>query len=81
MEEKTSTEPVPGTSKEVMAETNSSSEEEVEEIDPKLITDEFLQKYVTEMPPNLPMTISEEMFYTNQMVQKEYEKMSEEDKQ
>ena len=78
--EKTTEEPKPGTSKKRMTEEGSSSEEEVEEIDPSLITDELLQKYASEMPSKLPMTISEELFYSNAMVQREYDHLSEEDK-
>ena len=78
VEEKTSGEPKPGTSKEV--EEGSSSEGEIEEIDPSLITDELLQKYTSEMPSELPMTISEELFYSDAMVQREYDRLSEEDK-
>ena len=66
VEEKTSGEPKPGTSKEV--EESSSSEGEIEEIDPSLITDELLQKYVSELPSELPMTISKELFYSDAMV-------------
>ena len=32
------------------------------------------------MPPELPMTISEELFYSDAMVQREYDRLSEEDK-
>ena len=78
--EKTTEEPKPGTSKKRMIEGSSSSEEEVEEIDPSLITDELLQKYASEMPFELPMTISEELFYSDAMVQREYDHLSEEDK-
>ena len=80
VEEKTSEEPKPGTSKEGRVEENSSSEGEVEEIDPSLIRDELLQKYASEMPPELPMTISKELFYSDAMVQREYDCLSEEDK-
>ena len=80
MEEKTSEEPKPGTSKEGMVEGSSSSEGEIEEVNPSLITDELLQEYTSEMPPELPMTISEELFYSDAMVQKEYDHLSEEDK-
>ena len=80
VEEKTSEEPKPGTSKERMEEESSSSEGEIEEVDPSLITDELLQEYTSEMPPELPMTISEELFYSDAMVQREYECLSEEDK-
>ena len=58
VEEKTSEEPKPGTSKEGMVEENSSSEGEIKEVDPSLITDELLQEYASEMPPELPMTIT-----------------------
>ena len=78
--EKTTEEPKPGTSKKRMIEESSSSEEEVEEISPSLITDELLQKYASEMPSKLPMTISEELFYSDAMVQREYNHLSEEDK-
>ena len=78
--EKTTEEPKPGTSKKRMIEESSSSEEEIEEIDPSLITDELLQKYASEMPSELPMTISEELFYSDAMVQREYDHLSEEDK-
>ena len=77
-EKKTGGEPKPGTSKEVVE--SSSSEGEIEEIDPSLITDELLQKYASEMPSELPMTISEELFYSDAMVQREYDCLSEEDK-
>ena len=80
VEEKTSEEPKPGTSKEGMEEESSSSEGEIEEVDPSLITDELLQEYTSEMPPELPMTISEELFYSDAMVQREYDCLSEEDK-
>ena len=78
--EKMSEEPKPGASKKRVIEESSSSEEEVEEIDPSLITDELLQKYASEMPSELPVTISEEPFYSNAMVQREYDHLSEEDK-
>ena len=78
--EKTVEEPKPGISKKRMIEESSSSEEEVEEVDPSLITDELLQKYASEMPSKLRMTISEELFYSNAMVQREYDRLSEEDK-
>ena len=78
--EKTTEEPKPGTSKKRMIEESSSSEEEIEEIDPSLITDELLQKYASELPSELPMTISEELFYSDAMVQREYDRLSEEDK-
>ena len=80
VEEKTSEELKPGTSKEGMVEASSSSEGEIEEVDPSLITDELLQEYASEMPPELPMTISEELFYSDAMVQREYDCLSEEDK-
>ena len=78
--EKTTEEPKPGTSKKRMIEESSSSEEEVEEIDPSLITDELLQKYASEMPSELRMTISEELFYSDAMAQREYDRLSKEDK-
>ena len=78
--EKTTVEPKPGTSKKRIIEESSSSEEEIEEIDPSLITDELLQKYASEMPSELPMTISEELFYSDAMVQRQYDRLSEEDK-
>ena len=78
VEEKTGVEPKPGTSKEV--EESSSSEGEIEEIDPSLITDKLLQKYASKMPSELPMTISEKLFYSDAMVQREYDHLSEEDK-
>ena len=59
--EKMSEEPKPGASKKRMIEESSSNGEEVEEIDPSLITDELLQKYASEMPSELPMTISKEL--------------------
>ena len=68
--EKISEEPKPGASKKRVIEESSSSEE-VEEIDPSLITDELLQKCASEMPSELPMTISEELFYSDTMVQRE----------
>ena len=61
-------------------EDSSSSGEEIEEIDPSCITDELLQRYASEMPSEIPMTISEELFYSDAMVQREYEHLSEEDK-
>ena len=80
--EKMSKELKPGVSKKrVMEESSSSEEAEVEEIDPSFITDELLQKYVSEMPSKLPMTISKELFYSDAVVQREYEHLSEEDKQ
>ena len=78
--EKTTEEPKPGTSNKRMIEESSSSEEVIEEIDPSLITDELLQKYASEMPSELPMTLSEELFYSDAMVQREYDCLSEEDK-
>ena len=72
--EKTVEEPKPGISKKRMIEESSSSEEEVKEIDPSLIMDELLQKYASEMPSELPMTISKELFYSDAMVQREYKK-------
>ena len=78
--EKVSEEPKPGASKKRVIEESSSSEEEVEEIDPSFITDELLQKYASEVPSKLPMTISEELFYSDVMVQREYKHLSEEDK-
>ena len=80
VEEKTSEELKPGTSKEGMVEESSSSEGEIEEVNPSLITEELLQEYTSEMPPELPMTISEELFYSDAMVQREYNCLSEEDK-
>ena len=53
---------------------------EIEEVDLSLITDELLQEYASEMPPELPMTISKELFYSDAMVQREYDRLSEEDK-
>ena len=61
-------------------EDSSSSGEESEEIDPSCITDELLQKYASKMPSEIPMTVSEELFYSDAMVQREYEHLSEEDK-
>ena len=78
--EKMSEEPKPGVSKKRVMEDSSSSGEEIEEIDPSCITDELLQKYASEMPSEIPMTISEELFYSDAMVQREYEHLSEEDK-
>ena len=69
----------PGVSKKRVIEESSSSEEEVEEIDPSFITDELLQKYASEMPSKLPMTISKELFYSDAMVQREYNRLSEEE--
>ena len=80
VKEKTSEESKPGTSKREREDESSRSEGEIEEINPKLITDELLQRYASEMPPKLPMTISQELFYTDAMVQKEYDRLSEEDK-
>ena len=79
MMEKMSEEPKPGVSKKRVIEESSSSGE-VEEIDPSLIMDELIQKYASEMPSEIPMTISEEFFYSDAMVQREYEHLSEEDK-
>ena len=79
--EKMSEEPKPGVSKKRVIEESSSSGEEVEEIDPSLIMDELIQKYASEMPSEIPMTIREELFYSDAMVQREYEHLSEEDKQ
>ena len=76
--EKMSEEPKPGVSKKRVIEESSSSEEEVEEIDPSFITDELLQKYASEMPSELPMTISEELFHSDAMVW--YDRLNEEDK-
>ena len=80
MMEKMSEEPKPGVSKKRVIEESSSSGEEVEEIDPSFITDKLLQKYASEMPSEIPMTISEELFYSDAMVQREYDHLSEEDK-
>ena len=80
VEEKTSEEPKPGTSKKGMVEESSSSEGEMEEVNQSLITDKLLQKYTSEMPPELPMNIIEELFYSDAMVQREYDRLSEEDK-
>ena len=80
MMEKMSEEPKPGVSKKRVIEESSSSGEEVEEIDLSLITDELIQKYASEMPSEIPMTISEELFYSDAMVQREYDRLSEEDK-
>ena len=80
VEEKISEELKPGTSKEGMVEESSSSEGEIEEVNPSLITDELLQQYASEMPLELPMTISKELFYSDAMVQRKYDHLSEEDK-
>ena len=80
VEEKTSEELKPGASKEGMVEESSSSEGEIEEVDPSLITNELLQEYASEVPSELPMTISEELFCSDAMVQREYNRLSEEDK-
>ena len=80
VEEKTSEEPKPGTSKGGMEEESSSSEGDIEEVDLSLITDKLLQECTSEMPPELPMTISEELFYSDAMVLREYNHLSEEDK-
>ena len=60
--EKMSEELKPGVSKKRVIEESSSSGEEVEEINPCLITDELIQKYASEMPSEIRMTISEELF-------------------
>ena len=78
--EEMSQEPKPGVSKKRVIEESSSSEEEIEEIDPSRITDKLLQKYAIEIPSQIPMTISEELFYSDAMVQREYNRLSEEDK-
>ena len=78
--EKMPKEPKPGVSKKRVIEENSSSGEEIEEINLSCITDELLQKYASEKLSEIPMTISEELFYSNAMVQREYERLSEEDK-
>ena len=78
--EKMSEEPKPGVSKKRVIEESSSSGEEIEEIDPSCIMDELLQKYASEMPSQIPMTVSEELFYSDALVQKEYNRLSEEDK-
>ena len=70
----------PGVSKKRVIKESSSSGEEIEEIDPSLITDKLLQKYASEMLSEIPMTISEELFYSDAMVQREYNHLSEEDK-
>ena len=70
----------PGSSKKRVIEESSSSEEEIEEIDPSHITDELLARYASEMPSEIPMTVSEELFYTDAMVRKVYERLSEDDK-
>ena len=63
--EKMSKELKPGVSKKRVIEESSSIEEEVEEINLSFITDELLQKYASEMPSELPMTISEELFHSD----------------
>ena len=78
--EKMPEEPKPGVSKKRVIEESSSSGEEIEEIDPSCITDELLQKYASEMPSKILMTISEELFYSDAMVQRVYECLSKEDK-
>ena len=60
----------PGSSKKRVIEESSSSGEEIE----------LLAKYASEMPSEILMTVSEELFYTDAMVRKEYERLSEEDK-
>ena len=75
-----SEEPKPGVSKKRVIEESSSSGEEIKEINPSCITDKLLQKYASEIPSEIPMTISEELFYSDAMVQREYEGLSEEDK-
>ena len=70
----------PGVSKRRTIKESSSSEEDIEEIDPSCITDELLQRYASEMPSEIPITVSEELFYSGAMVQQEYEQFSEEDK-
>ena len=70
----------PGSSKKRVIEESSSSKEEIEEINPSHITDELLARYASEMPSEIPMTVSEELFYTDAMVRKEYEWLSEDDK-
>ena len=78
--EKMTEEPKPGVSMKKVIKESSSSGEEIEEIDPSCITDKLLQKYASEMPSEIPMTISEELFYSDAMVQREYERLSKEDK-
>ena len=78
--EKMSEEPKPGVSKKRVIEESSSSGEEVEEIDPSFIMYKLLQKYASEMPSEILVTISEELFYSDAMVQREYKRLSEEDK-
>ena len=78
--EKMSEELKPGVSKKRVMEDSSSSGEEIEEIDQSCIMDELLQKYASEMPSEIPMTVSEELFYSDTMVQREYECLSKEDK-
>ena len=78
--EKMSEELKPGVSKKRVIEESSSSGEEVEEIDLSFITDKLLQKYASEMPSEILMTISKELFYSDAMVQREYDRLSEEDK-
>ena len=78
--ERMSEEPEPGVSQKRAIEESSSSGEEIEEIDPSCITEELLQKYASEMPSQIPMTVSEELFYSDALVQKEYNQLSEEDK-
>ena len=80
MEKKMSEEPKLGVSKKRVIEESCSSGKEIEEIDPSCITDELLQKYASEMPSEISMTISKELFYSDAMVQREYEHLSEEDK-
>ena len=78
--EKMSEEPKPGVSKKRVMKDSSSSGEEIEEIDPSCITNELLQRYASEMASEIPMTISEELFYSGTMVQREYERLSEDKK-
>ena len=63
----------PGSSKKWVIDESSSSGEEIEEIDPSCITDKLLAKHASEMPSEILMTVSEELFCTNAMVRKEYE--------
>ena len=50
------------------------------DVDSDIFDDEYLDEYceMTNMPE--PMTISKELFYTDEMVKRHYKKLSDEDK-
>ena len=66
----------PETAKKVMKETSDSEET----LDSDEIDDEYLTHYCEMVDSIQPMTVSKELFYTDSMVARNYEKLSPEDK-